>query len=226
MMQDKSARDKINPEKQAKPKNKARRDKRKPKIPKKITERYLYNSGLYYLQRFSASRNHFLTVMERKIRRSCHHHTSQNYDECVQMAEKIATQFEELGYINDELYTRGMVTSLRRQGKSTRFILSKLRQKGLSEDQVRPALEDYDTTVQNRDTGCDHIPPDLRAAVQHMRKKKLGPFNTKTLASEEEHYKHHEKSLGNMARAGFGFDTAKTALSKTREEALDIIDRS
>ncbi len=63
--------------------------KREKPAPKKITESYLHNSGLYYLQRFSASSEHFRSVMMRKVKKSCMHHTDQDYDACAVMVDKL-----------------------------------------------------------------------------------------------------------------------------------------
>jgi regulatory protein len=64
------------------------------KKPKKITAQYLHNAGLYYLQRFAASRGQFRSVMLRKIRRSCMEHREQDYEACAALVEKIVEKFE------------------------------------------------------------------------------------------------------------------------------------
>jgi len=96
--------------------------KREFKPPKKITEKYLHNSGLAYLQRFTASSMHFKTVMTRKIDKSCRHHEEQDREECLQMLDKTTEKFRELGLLDDEAYLKGMITSFRRRGLSARQI--------------------------------------------------------------------------------------------------------
>lgn len=90
--------------------------KHQKKRPRKITETYLHNSGLFYLERFAASKAHFKVVMTRKVKRSCLYHVDQNYETCVEMVDALADRFEELGLINDAIYTRGCVESFRRRG--------------------------------------------------------------------------------------------------------------
>ena len=54
----------------------------KKKQPRKISPDYLRNSGLFYLQRYTASSHHFRVVMQRKINRSIAVHTSLDKEEC------------------------------------------------------------------------------------------------------------------------------------------------
>lgn len=181
------------------------------KPPKKITERYLHNSGLAYLQRFPASTPHFRRVMGRKIDRSCNYHKDQNREECLTLLESAIRTFERQGLLNDAAYLQGMVTSLRRRGLSKQAILSKLQQKGLTQETVLSALHVYDAD----NTGI--VAPDMAAAVLLMRRKKLGPFRA---PMREE---NANRELSALARAGFGFDIAQKVLSMSLEEAEEIL---
>ena len=96
------------------------------KIPRKISETYLHNSGLYYLERFAASKKHFKFVMKNKVKRSCMHHTEQDFEQCAAWVDALADKFEKVGLIDDDAYTNGLVASLRRKGKSRSAIINKL----------------------------------------------------------------------------------------------------
>lgn len=168
--------------------------------PKKITPTYLHNAGLYYLERFSASKNHFKSVMLRKVKRSCMHHTDQDYEACRQMVDELADKFETLELLNDEVYTRAIVTSLRRRGKSRTMILNKMRMKGIGKDQALAELAKID--AQN-----DEEDPEFEAALKLARKKRIGPY----FIGEEQDIR---KSLGVLARAGFSYDIAKKVLDQ------------
>jgi regulatory protein len=172
------------------------------KKPKKITAQYLHNAGLYYLQRFAASRGQFRSVMLRKIRRSCMEHREQDYEACAALVEKIVEKFERAGLLNDELYTRGVVASLRRQGKSKSVILSKLKTRGVETSLVTETLGAQDTEDS-----------ELRAALTVLRRKKAGPFGDRD----------NEKTLAALARAGFSYDTATQAMRMDRAEAEEIL---
>ena len=145
--------------------------KKQKRPPKKITENYLHNAGLYYLERFAASKAHFKSVMLRKVKTSCLHHKDQNYEDCAGLVDKLADKFEELGLLNDEAYMRGMVTSLRRRGLSGRAIMMRLSAKGISGEMSKRGLQDHD-----QDYAETEREGDLIAALTYCRKKKIGPF--------------------------------------------------
>ncbi len=180
----------------------------KPKKAKKITASYLHNAGLYYLQRFSASRQQFRTVMLRKVKKSCLEHKDQNYEDCAAMVEDTIGTFERAGLLNDESYAQGVVASLRRAGKSKKEILMKMRARGLAPDLALEKLELHD--LQNPENG------DTVAALKLLRRKKTGPFDMGK--------KHPpEKTLASLARAGFSYDTAQHVLNLKRKEAEEIL---
>ena len=198
-------------DKEDKPKNKGKNGEKKFKPPKKITEKYLYNAGLAYLQRFPASSNHFKTVMMRRINKSCRYHTEQNMEDCVALLDKTVEKFQELALLDDTAYLKGMVTSLRRRGLPAFQIEMKLKQKGLDSNAIQNALRDFDTDeFDTADKG------DIYAALIFIRKKRLGPYDTTSRHTPE-------KSLATMARAGYSYDIAKKVLEmddNEREEKL------
>lgn len=194
------------------------KDNRKRKTPKKITEKYLRNSGLYYLKRFVSSSENFRKVMKRKIYKSCQHHEDQKIDDCHIILEKVVKDFEEAGYLNDELYSRAMVRSLVKSGKSKTMINQKLRQKGLTTDQIQQALSfimaEYD----------ENLDLEMASAAKLCKKKRIGPFQrTETDLDDEDAKKDHMRSLGILSRAGYSYDTAQKALNLTHDEAIEMI---
>jgi len=185
----------------------AKNKKKQPKPPKRITARYLYNSGLAYLQRFPASSMHFRFIMNRKINKSCRHHTDQNYEDCQKLLEDLIVQFKELSLLNDSAYLKGMVTSLRRRGLSSLQIKNKLMQKGYQNDKIASEINSYD-----EDEYADGaLSGDHRAILIHARKKRLGPFDI-------ENKKDAGKSLASLARAGFSYDIAKSVIEMKKED--------
>lgn len=191
------------------PKNIKAETARKPvKIPKKITETYLHNSALYYLQRFAASSAQFRKVMQRKIDLSCRHHTDQNPEDCQVLLDKLVTRFQENGLLNDGTYARGMVITLRRRGMSERAIFMKLQNKGLSEAQIKGAVEDFNTENETNAAESEY-----RAALKLARKKRVGPY---AVAEFE-----YDRALSAFARAGFSFDMARRVLGMTPDDLND-----
>ena len=188
--------------------NKASRRKKQKRPPKKISQKYLYNAGLAYLQRFTASTNHFQRVMQRKIDRSCLYHKDQDPEACRKDLETVTTQFRELGFLNDEAYAKGMVTSLRLKGLSAKAIHFKLLQKGLSADNIAAALRDIDG--ESAENEADYI-----AGLRLARRRKIGPFGTGK--------KSEEKELGALARAGFSYHLSRKILETDPDDAAHAI---
>lgn len=182
------------------------------KPPKKITEKYLYNSGLAYLQRFPASTHHFKTVMMRKITRSCAYHKEQKIEDCAILLDKTAAEFQRLGLLDDDAYLRGMVNSLRRRGQSAMAIQAKLSPKGFSRDAVAHALSRHDEENLQQDSNSrQNHEGELVAALILIRKKRLGAFDKREKYTAE-------KSLAVLARNGFSYDIAQKALAHSQEE--------
>jgi regulatory protein len=170
------------------------------KAPKKITENYLHNSGLHYLQRFATGTENFRRVMLRKVERSCRHHPEQNREACAQLVEALIEKFSQAGLLDDKSYTNAAVASLRRRGESSRAIAARLRAKGLPADAVREALDTGDSD------------DDFHAALRFARRRRLGPFAAGRA-------KAPEKQMAAFARAGHGYEIAAKVLRMERDEA-------
>ncbi|MCB9989332.1 MAG: regulatory protein RecX [Rhodospirillales bacterium] len=183
--------------------------KRVPKAPKKITESYLYNAGLHYLERFPASSAHFTAVMNRKIQKSCRWHTDQDPDQCREMLGNLVLKFTDLGLLNDESYARGMVTSLRRRGMAARAIEMRLQAKGLPRDLIRHMLAQIDGETSNNS--------EIEAAIRMTRRKRIGPYRPADRPHDKN--KSRDKELAALARSGFSYDIAKTVIDMSQEDA-------
>ena len=181
--------------------------KKKPKAPKKITQSYLRNSGLFYLQRFTASSGHFKSVMLRKVKKSCAFHKDQDYEECAKLVDQLVNEFLDQGLLDDAGYVRGMVTSLRRQGKSQRAIMAKLQQKRVPPHAIESELQNFD-----EENFEDPKEAEFLSALKLARKRKLGPYD-RTQKYE------YDKALSILARQGFSFDTSRSVLELSATDA-------
>lgn len=163
------------------------KDKPKKKTVKRISETYLRNSSLYYLQRHPTSVSHFITVMDRKMKRSLRAHPDQDLTPFMAfLREKLVPEFERAGFLNDVLYANALAGSLRRKGLPQRTIAMKLKMKGVE----APVAPD------------DHS--DLDAAIIFAKRKRLGPYATKA--------RDPQKDLAALARAGFSYDVCKRVI--------------
>ncbi len=170
--------------------NTAQRKEKEPRKRKKISQSYLENAGAYYLERFAASISQFRKVMERKITNSCRDHPDQSKESCLEILETVIRKFENLGYLNDTVYARNLVSSLERRGFSRLRILGTLRNKGIDGDVVAAIVPQ------------DFGEMDKQAALRWAKKKRLGPF---CLTPREN---DRQRGLASLARAGFSYDTA------------------
>lgn len=184
---------------------------RQRKRPRKITPEYLHNSGLYYLQRFASSSGNFHAVMIRKVRRSCMEHKEQDFEACRVLVDQLVEKFQSSGLLDDATYLQGSVRSLRRRGESRQSIMARLRTKGLSETQIRDALQQYEAN-----SATPEHDPETVSALLFARKKKFPPFS---LPKKED----SEKVIGSFARKGFNYDTIRAVTSIKRDEAEDIL---
>ncbi len=170
------------------------------KIPRKITAKYLHNAGLAYLQKFAASSKGFETELMRKVKKSCMHHKEQDFETCAGLVRETVKKFERSGLLNDVVFAEGMVSSLRRGGKSKKAIVNKMTIKGLANDLTSKTLTEFD----EREHGGT-AESEMTAALRFAKKKKLET-------------KEPEKALAAMARAGFSYDIARRALNTELED--------
>jgi regulatory protein len=170
------------------------KSKQTKKQPKKISESYLRNSSLYYLQRHPASISHFLNVMERKMKRSLKAHPDQDLSAyTVFLKEILVPDLERAGLLNDTLYTKALTASLQRRGIPKRMISMRLAVKGVKADEEQ--LQEQ---------------TDFTAAHKFAKRKRLGPFSKQQ--------RDIQKDLNSLARAGFSYETAMRILKSTPEE--------
>lgn len=175
--------------------------KRERKAPKRISKTYLENAALYYLQRYATSAENLKRVLLRKVKRSCAFH-GMEMEPFIPLVDELVTRYTASGLLDDKTFAAARVTSLRRQGLSTRAILAKLQMKGLTPAQIEAALKIVDDEKEE---------PELAAAIAFARRKKLGPYRTRS--------QDPQKELAAMGRAGFGFDIARRALNVSPDEA-------
>lgn len=161
------------------------------------------------MQRYAASVNQFRRVMQRKIDKSCRFHTDQDAATCAGLLDALVEKFIRAGLLNDEGFARGSVISLRRRGLSQRMILMKLQNKGLSEQQIKTALAEFNDDNETSDRTLE-----LEGALKLAKKKKVGPF-----ANGADY--DRKKALGAFARAGFSMDVIRKVLDMDLEEIED-----
>ncbi len=180
--------------------------------PKKITESYLYNSSLYYLQRFASSSGHLRNIMNKKISKSCQYHTEQDFSECTKILEKVIEKLKEQNFLNDELYTEAMVNSYRNKGLSSKMITQKLKLKSIPNELIQSKIRKINNQIEEI---SNNQSAELISALRLSKKKKIGAFSSGL--------KPKEKELAMLARNGFNYEIAQKSLNMSKEEAEKLI---
>ena len=171
-------------------------NKREAKMTKPISEQRLYNITLFYLERFDASALKVKQMLERRIQKEKAKGAivPNNTQALIQ---NIINRMQNLGYINDERFAQSQIKKLSSAGKSKSFILNKLKQAGIAGEIAKNLLSEFD--LENESS-------DLTRAEQWLKKHRKGQFRSK---NADEFY---QKDLAALARAGFSYEIASSAL--------------
>lgn len=172
-----------------------RSEPRPRKPPRKITPRYLQNSAMHYLKRYTAPRAHLRRVMMRRIWKSVQFHGGEVGEHEVDL-DAVLDKLEAAHMLDDRRWTFARVDELHRRGESRRGIQAKLAAKGAPRELVDEALARI---------GQDD---ELEAARQYAKRRRLGPWCLDDDVRAEKRQKH----LASLARRGFSYDVARRAV--------------
>ena len=183
-----------------------------PRIP---TEAGLMKSAGHYLERFSASREMLRRVLARRVDRAVRAELIER-EAGAEIIDKVVEKIAAAGLINDQAYGETRARTLLRRGRAPRAIAQDLKARGLDDDNVSAGI---DALTEEGDGDLE-----LRAALRHAERRRLGPFGTVPADPEAARKKRH-KDMGNFARAGFSSAAAQKILSaETKEEAEDLLE--
>lgn len=176
----------------------------KPK-PRKVTPARLENAAVHYLERFATSAENLRAVLMRRVWRSARVHDTDPEDG-ARMVDALIGRYLDAGLLNDRAYADMRVRALNGRGNAARVIRAKLAAKGVAADIIEAALEGL------RDTAAE---PELAAAVNLARRRRLGPF--RPIEAREA---NRDRDLAALARAGFGYDTARRVIEAASADDL------
>ncbi len=177
-------------------------------VPRKTTARYLENSALHHLGRFSSSAGNLRRILMRKVEKSARAHGTDRDDGAALVAALIE-RFERSGLLDDGDYAKARAVSLLRRGRSARAIRADLAAKGVARAEIDAALEGLSE---------ESAAPELAAAITHARRRRLGPYRPPADRAER-----RERDLASLARAGFDYATARRIIEAEGPDALEAL---
>ena len=180
---------------------------RKRRQPRKVTQQFLHNAALHYLERYASSADNLRRVLMRRVRRSALVHDT-DPEEGARLIDELVTRFEAAGLLDDRAYAAARVTSLRRRGASSRAIAMGLRQKGVAAPDIAAALAEHEAEVENEDL-------EFIAACRLAQRRRLGPFRPPDKVGD-----FRQRDLAALARAGFAYDIARRVID--HDTAADL----
>lgn len=168
---------------------------------KKITPQRLKNIALYYLKRFETSEYNLRSVLKRRIDDYAYWNKEFDKKEAYQWLDELVKDFVRLGYVDDERFAEIRIRGYLSAGKSPRYILNKLKEKGIDEDLADKLLNEQEYNP-------------FESALKLAKKKKIGPYyEDKKLRKER-----RNKDMGVLIRAGFDYDVVLKVLEFDEEE--------
>tara|TARA_Y100001980_G_C14489044_1_gene266371 strand:- start:108 stop:668 length:561 start_codon:yes stop_codon:yes gene_type:complete len=154
----------------------------------------LRKSAMSYLARYEVSVHQFENTMKRKL--SNLRANLDNLDE-IRIINTLKNEMVLAKFIDDKRFTETKIRSIRRQGGSERYIYAKLKEKGVSNNIIKCAIETIDEGHENAE---------MIAALNFIKKKNIGVYYKKKLENKIDEFEVKKKWYGALSRRGFSLD--------------------
>lgn len=175
------------------------------KKPKKVSPGYLERAALHYLERYASSAANLRRILMRRVFKSAKAHDT-DPEEGAAMVDALIARYQESGLLDDANYSRMRAETMHRRGTSARMTRMKLASKGVASDDIDSALDALAEIVQE---------PDLSAAVNYARRRRLGPWR------QTKREDNRDRDLASMGRQGFSYATARKIVDAEDVDALE-----
>jgi regulatory protein len=187
----------------------ARRGRKRPRVPRKVTRASLENAALAYLGRFATTAKGLTEVLMRRVHRAAHHHGT-DPAEGRALVDTIVLRYREAGLIDDATFAQARARALFARGVAVRAIVFRLRRKGVSDDDIAAAIAGLDPESGD---STDTRALDRAAARALARRRRLGPWR-RGLAGEDARV----RDLAALARAGFSYGIAREVIDAAADD--------
>lgn len=117
------------------------------------------------------------------------------------MIDRVIQEYREMGFLDDEAWLQGFMR-IQQKRYGLRFILNKLRMKGLSSK-----------TIQNLENEWKNSDEESQA-IQHL-------INTRYRSKDLKDFKSRQKVIAALMRKGYGFDQIQTALKQDQNDEFE-----
>lgn len=181
--------------------------KHKRRKPRKATPDYLRRAALFYLERYASSSDSLRRVLLRRVARSAEVHGTDREEGAAEV-ERLISQLQQQGLLNDANYAEARARSLRRRGASAALVRARLAAKGISRDLIDGALEAVAEEEGERG--------ELAAAIAFARRRRLGPWR-----APEERAERRLRDLAALGRQGFGSSLARQVIDAEDIQTLE-----
>lgn len=173
--------------------------------PRKVSADSLERAALHYLERYASSAANLRRVLMRRVKRSAEAHGTDPADGAA-LIEALVARYRQSGLLDDSAYARMRAESLHRRGASARLTRVKLAAKGVAAEDIGQALDALEQTAPE---------PDLTAACNYARRRRLGPWRANKRAE------HRDRDLAALGRQGFAYDVARQVVDAADREDLE-----
>jgi regulatory protein len=174
-----------------------------------MSARRLDNIARFYIERFATTSAHLRRVLARRAERARRVHGG-DAAEIASWIEEIVNRLVRLGLVDDARYAADRAASLRRLGRGPGRIRAALMAKGVSRTIVEEVLRETSETSNGEDAS-------LNAAIGYVKRRRFGALG-KVPADKEARAKKQRRELAALARAGFSYAVAQTALRQSGED--------
>ena len=173
----------------------------KKKIPKEITLDNLEKTAIKYLEKYTASEKQLKDLLKRKIIKTSFFFKKKP-EKDFNYINLIIDKFKKIGLIDDKKFAIFKASSYLEKGFSKRKIVFYLKNKGLSDENIKFGISNLEKSFFNYE---------LVSALIFSRKKKI--INFKKKKNDE-----IKKDLMRIAQAGFSYEVAKKIVDIKNEE--------
>jgi len=168
------------------------------------------NIAYKYLAKYSTSKNNLAKHLLKKMHQYYKAELIENEPlntELQKITTEVINYLVDLGYLNDATYTKQQSIKFIKSGKSYLHISYKLKEKGVSEEQIKTILNYY-----NKED------VELLAALKYLKKKSFGAYRKKNFDDKQKN-----KEINALGRNGFNFETINKVLKYSNAQEIDEI---